>query len=81
MRPMVLEFQNDLVCAFLDKQYMIGDKVLVAPVFDKSGCVDFYLPEGVWVSPDEKDRRAVTSGMFFREKRGYLEIPVYIREQ
>ena len=81
MRPMVLEFQNDLVCAFLDKQYMIGDKVLVAPVFDEGGCVDFYLPEGLWVSPDGKDRRYVPAGRFFREKRGYLEMPVYIREQ
>ena len=81
MRPMILEFQKDLVCAFLDKQYMIGGKVLVAPVFNKDGFVDFYLPEGIWVSPDGKDRRVITNGQFFREKRGYLEMPVYIREQ
>ena len=81
MRPMVLEFQNDLVCAFLDKQYMIGDKVLVAPVFAKDGWVDFYLPEGIWVSPGGHDRRVISSGTYFREKRGYLEMPVYIREE
>lgn len=79
MRPMVIEFQNDPVCAFLDRQYMLGDKVLVAPVFDPEGWVEFYLPEGTWVSVDGSDKRVVTSGNFFREKRGYLEMPIYIR--
>lgn len=80
MRPMMLEFQNDPVCAYLDRQYMLGDKILVAPVFDENGWVEFYLPEGTWVSVDGKDRRVVETGRFFREQRGYMEMPVYIRE-
>ena len=80
MRPMILEFQNDPVCAFLDRQYMLGGKILVAPVFDEAGWVEFYLPEGTWVSLDGKDKRVVTNGRFFKEKRGYLEMPVYIKE-
>ena len=80
MRPMVLEFQDDPVCAFLDRQYMLGSRILVAPVFDKAGWVQFYLPEGTWVSVDGKDKRVITTGRFFKENRGYLEMPVYIRE-
>ena len=80
MRPMVIEFQDDPVCAFLDRQYMLGSRILVAPVFDKDGMVEFYLPEGTWVSADGKDRRVVTTGRFFKEQRGYLEMPVYLRE-
>ncbi len=79
MRPMVLEFQNDPVCAFLDKQYMLGGKILVAPVFDEDGWVEFYLPEGTWTSVDGKDKRVVETGRFFKEKRGYLEMPVYVK--
>ena len=79
MRPMVLEFQNDPVCAFLDKQYMLGDKILVAPVFDEDGWVEFYLPEGTWTSVDGKDKRVVETGRFFKEKRGYMEMPVYVK--
>ena len=79
MRPMILEFQNDHVCAFLDKQYMIGDKILVAPVFDEEGWVEFYLPEGTWTSVDGKDKRVLETGRFFKEKRGYLEMPVYVK--
>ena len=80
MRPMILEFQNDPVCAFLDRQYMLGGKILVAPVFDEDGWVEFYLPAGTWVSVDGKDKRVVETGRFFKEKRGYLEMPVYVRE-
>ena len=80
MRPMVIEFQDDPVCAFLDRQYMLGSRILVAPVFDKDGMVEFYLPEGTWVSVDGKDRRVLTTGRFFKEQRGYLEMPVYLRE-
>ena len=80
MRPMVLEYQDDPVCAFLDRQYMLGDKILAAPVFEEDGTVEFYLPEGTWVSVDGKDRRVLTQGTFFSEKREYLEMPVYIRE-
>ena len=79
MRPMVLEFQDDPVCAFLDKQYMLGDKILVAPVFDEDGWAQFYLPVGTWVSVDGKDKRIIEVGRFFKEKRGYLDMPVYVR--
>ena len=79
MRPMVLEFQDDPVCAFLDRQYMLGKDILVAPVFSKDGTVDFYLPKGTWTSIDGKDTKVLESGRFFKEQRGYLEMPVFIR--
>ena len=79
MRPMVIEFQDDPVCAFLDRQYMLGEKILVAPVFDEDGWVEFYLPAGTWTSADGKDVRVLENGRFFKEQRGYLAMPVYIR--
>ncbi len=48
MRAMVLEFPDDPACDYLDRQYMLGDDVLVAPVFSPSGEVTFYLPAGTW---------------------------------
>ena len=79
MRPMMLEFQDDPACAFLDRQYMLGSNILVAPVFDKDGWVTFYLPKGIWTSVDGKDTRVAIEGSFFKEQRGYLEMPVFIR--
>ena len=40
MRAMVLEFGEDPACDCLDRQYMLGGSLLVAPVFSgKRGCV------------------------------------------
>ena len=48
MRAMVLEFPDDPACETLDRQYMLGPSLLVAPVFSEDGQVSFYLPEGRW---------------------------------
>ena len=36
VRAMVLAFPGDPVCGFLDRQYMLGDRYLVAPVMDET---------------------------------------------
>ena len=77
MRPMVLEFQDDPVCATLDRQYMLGSEILVAPVFDEEGEVTYYLPKGRWQKIDGGEVLQLEYGRFFKEKRGYLEMPIY----
>ena len=37
LRPMVAEFPDDPGCTHLDRQYMFGDRLMVAPVFTASG--------------------------------------------
>jgi alpha-D-xyloside xylohydrolase len=48
MRAMALEFPADPACAHLERQYMLGDSLLVAPVFSDEGEVTYYVPDGVW---------------------------------
>lgn len=48
MRPMPMEFDGDRACEDLDRQYMLGDGLLVAPVFREDGEVEYYLPAGRW---------------------------------
>ena len=50
MRAMILEFQDDPACTYLDKQYMLGDSILVAPIFNEDGEANYYLPEGKWTN-------------------------------
>lgn len=50
MRSMALEFEKDCNCRYLDKQYMQGDSLLVAPVFNEDGIARYYLPGGTWVN-------------------------------
>ena len=50
LRPMALEFPDDPATEHVDTQYMLGDSLLVAPVFTADGTVRFYVPEGTWTS-------------------------------
>ena len=78
LRSMALEFEEDMNCRYLDKQYMLGDCLLVAPVFNETGEAQYYLPEGHWTNlltnEEAKGNRWRT------EKHGYLSIPLWIRE-
>ena len=78
MRSMNLEFPADICCYDLDRQYMLGDSLLVAPVFTDSGDVNYYLPAGRWTSL--LDNRVVEGGQWLHEIHGYLSLPLMVRE-
>jgi alpha-D-xyloside xylohydrolase len=74
---MVLEFPDDPGAATVDTQYMLGENLLVAPVFTAEGDVDVYVPEGTWTSLLTGDQ--VTGPRWVRERHGYLSLPLYVR--
>jgi alpha-D-xyloside xylohydrolase len=75
MRAMVLEYPDDPGCDTLDRQYMLGSNLLVAPVLAESGEVDFYLPAGKWVHLLSGEER---EGGWHRTKHGFLDMPLYV---
>lgn len=77
MRSMALEFEEDLNCRYLDRQYMLGDSLLVAPVFNEEGIAEYYLPEGGWVNFFTGEY--APGGQWRREKHGYLSIPLWVK--
>lgn len=78
MRSMVLEFTEDKNCAYLATQYMFGDSLLVAPIFNEQSMAEYYLPEGTWTSFLTGEVKE--GGKWYREKHDYLSIPLYVRE-
>ena len=78
MRPMVLEFPHDPAVNYLDMQYMLGSKLLVAPVFNEEGHVDYYLPEGRWTHLYSEEKR--DGGRWYGENYDYFSLPLYVRE-
>ena len=78
MRSMVLEFTEDKNCAYLASQYMLGDSLLVAPIFNDQSMAEYYLPEGTWTSLLTGEVKE--GGKWYKEKHGYLSIPLYVRE-
>lgn len=78
MRAMVLEFPQDIACGDLDRQYMLGESLLVAPVFTKEGDVDYYLPEGRWTNLLSGE--PVTGGRWVHEVHDFMSLPLMVRE-
>ncbi|MCL2370515.1 MAG: alpha-xylosidase [Firmicutes bacterium] len=78
MRSMVMEFEGDLGAEDCDRQYMLGDSLLVAPVFSEDGTVDVYLPKGEWT--DFWTGKKVKGNGWRREKHNFFSLPLYIRE-
>lgn len=77
MRPMMLEFPDDPACDTLDRQYMMGESLLVAPVFHEDSHVDYYLPDGLWTSL--LDGRKVQGGHWQKETHDFLSLPLMVR--
>ncbi|HMD60903.1 MAG TPA: alpha-xylosidase [Opitutaceae bacterium] len=77
MRPMMMEFPGDPACEALDRQYMLGDCLLVAPVLSEEGLVDYYLPAGRWTHLLTGETRE--GGRWHRESYGYLSLPLFAR--
>ncbi len=77
LRAMMLEFPDDPGCATLDRQYMLGDSLLVAPVFTAEGDVEYYVPAGRWT---HYLTGAVVEGpRWVREQHGFNSVPLLVR--
>ena len=77
MRAMLLEFPDDPACDYLDRQYMLGDSLLVAPIFSPDGTVDYYLPPGRWTN--FLTGQVIEGGRWLRETHDYLSLPLLVR--
>ena len=78
IRPMALEFPEDMNCRYLDRQYMLGPDYLVAPVFSETGEVSYYLPKGRWRNYFTSE---ISRGNEWRkEQHDYFSIPLWVRE-
>ncbi|WP_042352422.1 alpha-xylosidase [Bacillus massiliigorillae] len=78
MRAMLFDFPQDLTCSMLDRQYMLGDSLLVAPIFSETGEVTYYLPEGKWTHLFTGE--VVKGGSWRTETYDYMNLPLFVKE-
>ncbi len=77
MRAMLLEFPDDPGCDYLDLQYMLGESLLVAPVFSHDGVVNYYVPDGRWTNL--LSGNVVTGPRWLRETHDFMSLPLLVR--
>jgi alpha-D-xyloside xylohydrolase len=77
MRPMIVEFPDDPTSAYLDRQYMLGPDLLVAPVMSAEGVVTFYVPAGTWTNVVSGEQ--LTGPAWVTQKHDFDSLPVLAR--
>lgn len=76
MRAMLLEFPEDRNARGLSAQYLLGNSLLVAPVFDQVRH-DIYLPAGTWVDFHTGER--IEGSKWIVSEQRIDRIPLYLR--
>ncbi len=77
LRAMFLEFPDDPACEYLDRQYMLGDALLVAPVFTREGSLNYYVPDGLWTNL--LNGNVVQGPRWLRETHDFMSLPLLVR--
>jgi alpha-glucosidase len=79
MRPLIFEYQNDENTHNIYDEFMLGDNILVAPIYLPSKEIrEVYLPKGIWYD--------YWSGKKFEGSKYYLieapidVIPIFVKE-
>lgn len=75
MRTMVMDYQDDRACGVLDCQYKLGDNLIVSPIFNDIGEVEFYLPEGIWTNII--DGEIFEGGRWYKKRYDYFNIGLF----
>ena len=78
MRAMAVDFGYDRSALTVDTQYMLGDSLLVAPVFSDDGECGFYLPAGgIWT--DIQTGEELSGGGWYTKNYDYFGMPLYAK--
>ncbi len=77
MRPLVLEFPQDPKTFHLEDEWLVGDRLLAAPVLTEGGARDVYLPAGSWY--DFNTSQHVNGSQTLHLQAALDTIPAYVR--
>ncbi len=77
MRPLFLEFPEDAKTFNMEDEWLMGDRLLAAPVLTQGGARDVYLPAGRWYDFNTGD--PISGGRTLHLQVPLDAIPAYIR--
>ena len=78
MRPLVVEYQDDPNVLNMSDEFLFGNDILVAPIFDASNKRKVYLPAGQWT--DWWTKKRINGGQWLSITAPLDTLPLYIRE-
>ncbi|MDO4166014.1 MAG: glycoside hydrolase family 31 protein [Eubacteriales bacterium] len=78
LRPLVLHYTDDPNTVQCNDEYLVGDKLLVAPITDQGATVrSVYLPEGNWINYWDDTR--IEGGQYILQQAPLDYCPIYVK--
>lgn len=78
LRPLVLHYSEDPNTTQCNDEYLVGDKLLVAPVTDQGARVRaVYLPDGQWINYWDDTR--IQGGRYILQEAPLDYCPIYVK--
>jgi len=78
MRPLVLEYERDEKVREINDQFLLGNKILVAPIVNQGQLVrSIYLPEGEWI--DYWTREQFKGNQYILKEAPLDICPIYVK--
>lgn len=79
MRTLFFEYPDDLTTWYIEDQYMLGENLLVAPLFETNKDErEVYLPKGKWI--DYQSKKEYIGEKWHKIKSGQIPILIFIKE-
>ncbi|MHC1691506.1 MAG: alpha-xylosidase [Sphaerochaetaceae bacterium] len=79
LRALIFHHGDDPICWTIDDEFYCGDSLLIAPVMNKEGIRDVYLPSGEWV--DFWSGEVVQGEVWLKNTLSPLELlPVFVKK-
>lgn len=77
-RPLVMDYPSDKKAQTISDQYMMGNSLLVAPLFDNSDKRTVYLPAGNWYNFNTNEK--YEGGREYEITVRFDEMPLFVKE-
>ncbi|MCU6779043.1 glycoside hydrolase family 31 protein [Phocaeicola fibrisolvens] len=77
-RPLVMDYVEDKNVWSIDDQYMIGENMMVAPLYNKGDKRKVYFPKGNWF--DFHTGKKYVGGDYYEIETEYSKLPIYVKE-
>ena len=77
LRPLVLDYQDDVTASLIEDQYLFGRNLLVAPILDETGKRKVYLPQGIWI--DYWDKTEIQGSCWVDVNAPLDTLPLFVK--
>lgn len=77
-RPLLMDYPNDIRLRDISDQYLIGDGLMAAPLYENTNSRKVYFPEGTWYNFNTNEK--YEGNREYEITTNFDQLPLFVRE-